>query len=375
LADDKPSLPPLTTQIVGSYAKPHWLARHQRMRALDGSWWRPEAEVLEEAKEDAARLAIYEQERAGLALVTDGEAQRASYDRDFLAALSGIDAAHTERGERLAVDGPHPRDEAGWEEYTAINQLKPVVRGPIRFVRSVAEKEALFAKRVARRPVKTTVIGPVSLSLQLADKFYGEPDALVLDLAAALNQEMRALQAVAVDVLQIDEPSWHFSPDIAKRIGRQAIARMVEGITVPVIVHVCYGYANVYKAKAPSAVYPEVLALLSDCPIAGISLEYEQPQHQPTILRHCGNKHVVIGLLDLAAEPETPDRVAERLLAALAVVPPERLHPSSDCGMWHLSRERAFAKIAALAEGTRIVRRALGMPDAATAPPGTQRDD
>src|SRR5262245_34305721 len=83
-------LHPLMTQIVGSYAKPHWLARHSRLGAYDGSWWRPEAEVLQAAREDAARLSIYEQEHAGLDLVTDGEAQRAAYDRHFLTALDGI---------------------------------------------------------------------------------------------------------------------------------------------------------------------------------------------------------------------------------------------------------------------------------------------
>src|ERR1700731_3453386 len=100
-------LHPLTSQIVGSYAKPHWLARHQRLRALDGSPWRPEPEVLQEAKRDAARLAIYEQERVGLDLVTDGEAQRATYDRAFLAALSGIDLQHTDIVIPPQTSGPH----------------------------------------------------------------------------------------------------------------------------------------------------------------------------------------------------------------------------------------------------------------------------
>src|SRR5262245_51876286 len=84
-------LQPLTAQIVGSYAKPHWLAHHQRIRAIDGSFWRPDVAVLQEARADAALLAIYEQERAGLDLVTDGEQQRAVYDRHFFTALSGID--------------------------------------------------------------------------------------------------------------------------------------------------------------------------------------------------------------------------------------------------------------------------------------------
>lgn len=356
-------LRPLTSQIVGSYAKPHWLARHQRMRAADGSWWRPEPDVLAEAKQDAVRLAIYEQERAGLDLVTDGEAQRAAYDRDFLAALSGIDLSRADRAAAVA-DGPHRRDDRGWEEYSEISQKMPVVGGPIRFQRSVARDEVLFAKSVATRPLKTTVIGAVSLSRQISDRYYGDADALILDLAAALNQEMRAIEVAGADLLQIDEPAWHFAPELARRIGPQAISRMVEGLSVPVVAHVCYGYAIVYKEKSASRDYPEILELLSGCPIAGISLEYEQPRHDPAILKHCGNKHVVLGLLDLGGSGvETPRHVADRLRAALDLVPAERLHPSSDCGMWHLPRARAYAKIAALAEGTRIVKREIGLAD------------
>ena len=355
-------LHPLTTQIVGSYAKPHWLARHQRMRALDGSWWRPDAEVLQEAKEDAARLAIYEQEHAGLDLVTDGEAQRAAYDRDFLAGLTGIDTAHTETIEMPPEDAAHPRDETGWEEFADVSRQLPRVTGRISLARSVARDEVAFAKAVARKPLKTTLVGPVTLARQVADHFYRDSEALVLDIAAALNDEMRAVEAAGADVIQIDEPAWQFRLDLAREVGPRAIARMVRDVSAPVIVHVCYGYAIVYKEKTASQHYAEALDLLADCPITGISIEYEQPGHQPDILRRCGDKHVLIGLLDLGNEAvETPDHIADRLRAALEVVPPERLHPCSDCGMWYLPRERAYGKIAALATGAAMVRRELGI--------------
>ena len=351
---------PLTTQIVGSYTKPEWLARHQRMRASDGSWWRPEPEVLEDAKQDAARLALYEQERAGLDLVTDGEVQRAAYDRDFLAGLSGIDMADLEAGEYATAKEVRKSDEAGWEEYAELSRLRPRVVGPVRFERALSAREVAFAKSVASRPLKAAVVGPVTLSFQVADHHYGDRNALILDLAAALNAELRAVEAAGADVLQIDEPRWHFNPEIARAVGRASMARMVAGLSRPVIVHVCYGYAILYKTKAPNEGYADILNLLADCPIDAISLEYEQPGHEPELLRHCGDKHVVLGLLDLAKESvETPEHIARRLCAAMDVVPPERLHPSSDCGMWHLPRERAYGKIRALAQGTALLRRAL----------------
>ncbi|HEY4253919.1 MAG TPA: hypothetical protein VGM87_22110 [Roseomonas sp.] len=348
---------PLTAQIVGSYVKPHWLARHARMRALDGSWWRPDPAVLEEAKRDAARLAIHEQERAGLALVTDGEAFRAAYDRHFLAGLDGVDLTH-----RLPVDIAHPRegDDAFIAEYRAHGATGPAVIGPLRHARAAALEELRFALSVATRPVKICVIGPLTLARSLHDLHYGDPERLVLALADALNGELRALEAAGAAVLQIDEPSFHASLPLAGRIGVEAIARMVRGLTRPVVLHLCYGYALVNPVKSPSADYAAALSLAAACPVRAISLEYEQPGHGPEILTHCGDRHVVLGLLDLARqEAETPEHILARLRAALAVVPAARLHPASDCGMWYLPRALAFAKIVALGEATRRLRAAL----------------
>jgi len=357
-------LRPLTTQIVGSYAKPHWLARHAQMRALDGSWWRPEAEVLQEAREDAARLAIYEQERAGLDLVTDGEAQRAAYDRHFLGGLDGVDCTLLERIKTVSEVATSRRNEQGAEEYAAISELKPRITSEIRWRRASGLDELRFLKSHATRPVKANVIGPVSLYAQVVDGFYGDDERAVTAFATALNSELRCLADVGADILQIDEPAFHSHLSLARRVGPVAIRRMVEGVRVPVIVHVCYGYALVYDEKSASPTYPEVLELLSGCPIAGISLEYEQPAHDPSILRHCGDKHVLLGLLDLGKpDVETAEHVADRLRAALEIVPQERLHPCSDCGMWYLPRERAFGKIAALVAGTRIIRKELGLAD------------
>lgn len=355
-------LKPLMTQIVGSYAKPNWLARHQRMRALDGSWWRPDADVLEEAKQDAARLAIYDQERAGLDLVTDGEAQRASYDRHFLPALTGIDFAGLEQVASATEIIANRRINNEAEEYLRVSELKPRIIGEVRWARAAGIDELRFLKRRARAAVKASVIGPLSLFLQTVDHFYRDQEEAVMAFAAALNRELLALDAEGADVIQIDEPTFHSRLSLARRIGKAAITRMVDGVRAPVIVHVCYGYAFLYKEKSASPTYPEVLDVLSDCPITGISLEYEQPGHEPSLLKHCGDKHVVLGLLNLGTrEVETPEHVAARLRSALEVVPPERLHPCSDCGMWYLPRDIAFGKISALVKGTGIVRRALAI--------------
>lgn len=353
----------LTTQIVGSYVKPQWLARHERMRALDGSFWRPEAAVLVQAREDAARLAIYEQERAGLDLITDGEAQRAAYDRHFFQGLMGLDYENCERAAFRGEVTTVTRDERAVAEYAAASELKPRIVSEVRWAHPVVLDELRFLKRHARRPIKINVVGPFSLHAQTVDRYYDDDTAAVLAFAAALNEELRAIAREGVDVIQIDDPMMHFRLSLARSCGKAALSRMVESVAVPIVVHVCYGYAYINRHKAASASYAELLELLSDCPISGISIEYTQPRHTSDLLKHCGGKHVVLGLLDLGRDtPETADEIATRLRDALRVVGPQRLHPSSDCGMWHLERDLAFRKIRALVGGTDHVRRELGLP-------------
>ena len=357
---------PLTTQIVGSYSKPHWLAHHQRSGTYDGSWWRPDPDVLDAAREDVARLSIYEQERAGLDLLTDGEPWRAGYDRHFLFGLDGVDLVNLAPLEELTADySTRKQDDANFEKYSSHNKMGPRIIGPVSWNGPITVKELRFLKETTDRKTKANVAGPLTLSHRVSNGYYPDRAALVRALATALNHEMRALQEAGADVLQIDEPGFHSSLSFAQDIGEEALSLMVAGITVPVIVHVCYGYALVYKEKSASEIYPKVLELLAGCPIDGMSIEYEQPGHTPALLDHCGDKHVVLGLLDLSkSEAETPEHIAQRLRAALEVVPAGRLHPASDCGMWYLPRDLAYRKIVALAEGTAIVRREIG----ATAP-------
>src|SRR5579871_4368991 len=84
------------TSLVGSYPQPEWLIdRHKlskqvpRVRADD--LWLVASDKLEAAQDDATILAIHDQERAGLDIITDGEQRRESYSNRFATALDGID--------------------------------------------------------------------------------------------------------------------------------------------------------------------------------------------------------------------------------------------------------------------------------------------
>jgi 5-methyltetrahydropteroyltriglutamate--homocysteine methyltransferase len=356
-------LHPLTTQIVGSYAKPRWLASHEKVHALDGSWWRPEAEVLDEAKQDAALLAIYDQERAGLDVVTDGEAQRVAYDRHFMSSLSGIDMNDVARQAYVSEVETRAR-RSDIDEMMEGFSLSPRIVGPLAWTKPSAADDLAFLKAHASRPVKVNVVGPMTLLDRLSDEHYGDPEAAVMALADVLNAEIRALEALKPAIIQVDEPAFHFKLSRARTFGPQALARVVAGVTTPIVVHACYGYSLYAADKKANPSYAEVVSLLAQSPIAGMSIEYEQPGHEPDLLRHAGDKHILLGLLNLGTqEIETPEQIAARLRAALDVVPAERLHPCSDCGMWFLPRRVAFGKISALVAGTNIVCRELGLPE------------
>src|SRR3954470_24310149 len=87
----------IPTSLVGSYAQPSWLLDRDKLRGRfpprvrARELWRVDQAYLEEAQDDATRLAILDQERAGLDIVTDGEMRRESYSNRFATALDGVD--------------------------------------------------------------------------------------------------------------------------------------------------------------------------------------------------------------------------------------------------------------------------------------------
>ena len=349
----------LTTQLVGSYSKPNWLIRHHRVTTPynDDTFWRPEAEVLREAQDDATLLAITDQERAGLDIVTDGEQRRQRFDAYFF-RFHGLDTVN------LAPWTPANRDMSFVELSSEVGDRlaraqAPRVVGRLGWPGPIALEDLRFLKQHTSRPVKMTVIGPLTTACRLVNEYYPDEETLGMDAASIINQELRALQSEDSDVLQLDEPEFHFRPDQVRRWGTRALDQALEGIRVPTVVHICYGYALI-GTKHVDPRYGEALQAIAASRADAVSLEYEQPGHSPDVLRHCGNKAVILGLLNLGTHTvETPEYIAGRIRAAMDVVPPQRLHVSPDCGMWFLPRPVAFAKIRSLALAAGLVRSEL----------------
>ena len=340
------------TQIVGSYHKPKWLCNHELVYTPEGTWWKVAPEDFASAIDDATRLAIEDQNLADLTFVTDGEQRRQTFSGYFY-RLGGIDSeeraplqfgandigtALTMKARPQTSDAPPPMPTI------------PRVTGPITWEKPLLAEDYAFLRRYARNKTKMTVIGPCSMALRLADEHYGSLDKLAFGLADALNQELRSLARAGVDLIQIDEPEVHFRYSQLKDFAHEAINRVLRDVQTQTAVHVCYGYSKNIAAKRVNPIYESALDLLAATDVNEISLEYEQPGHTPDLLTHCGDKGVILGLLNLDTEApvETVAHITARAREAMSVIAPERLRLASDCGMWFLPRERALGKITAL---------------------------
>ena len=336
----------LPTSLVGSYPQPEWLIDRARLskqvpRARADDLWLVAPDKLEAAQDDATILAIHEQERAGLDIITDGEQRRESYSNRFATALGGIDADRP--GTTLNRNGkPIP---------------VPRVVARIRRMRPIEVRDLKLLRASTGRTVKATVPGPFTLSKQAQDDFYGDAEALAMDYAAAVNAEIMDLFAAGADIVQLDEPWMQQHPDDARRYGLKVLDRALAGVSGTAAVHLCFGYAALVHDK-PSGY--SFLSELESCKAQQISVEAAQPKLDLKVLQALPSKTIILGVIDLAdMTVETPLLVADRIRRAMAYVPAERLVVAPDCGMKYLPRMIAFAKMQAMAAGAALVRREL----------------
>ena len=276
-------------------------------------------------------------ERAGIDIITDGEIRRESYSNRFATALEGIDTAKP----------GHVKARSGHQ--TPV----PRVVAKIRRTRAVEVRDMQFLRKSTDRTAKITLPGPFTMSQQAINEFYKDADEMVMDYAAAVNAEAHDLVAAGADIIQLDEPWLRNDPDAAKRIAVKAINRALEGLKVPTIVHLCFGYAALVPGETKPVGY-SFLPQLADSIAEQISIEAAQPKLDLGVLKELAPKKVLLGVIDLNdPKPETPQLVAERIRAGLKYVAADKLIPAPDCGMKYLPREVAFAKLEGAEPGRR----------------------
>ena len=338
---------PITTTVVGSYPQPDWLLDRDMLRdrlparVRTPELWRVAPEFLEQAQDDATIVAISEMERAGVDVITDGEIRRESYSNRFATALEGMDLDNP--AEILSRAGKP-------------NKV-PRVTGKVRRTRPVEVRDLEFLRANTDRKVKITLPGPFTMSQQAVDEHYGDVRALAMDLADAVNEEVRDLFAAGADVVQIDEPWIQSRPEQAREYALEAVDRALAGVEGTTALHSCFGYAHMVHDR-PSG-YP-ILAELNGCAADQLVIEAAQPDLDLAVLEQLPDKVIALGVVSLGdLEVEPVEVIADRIRAALRHVPAERLQVAPDCGMKYLPRDVAAGKLAAMVQAARIVREEL----------------
>jgi 5-methyltetrahydropteroyltriglutamate--homocysteine methyltransferase len=337
----------LPTSLVGSYPQPDWLIDRRKLagrfppRVRAKELWRVAPEWLDQAMDDATLLAIRDQERAGLDIITDGEMRRESYSNRFATALDGVDLDNPGMAlDRSGEPNPVPR-----------------VTGKISRRHAVEVRDVQFLRANTDRQIKITVPGPFTMAQQAQNDFYEDEAEMARDYAIAVNAEIKDLFAAGADIVQIDEPYMQARPDKARAYGLDALRTALDGVEGRTALHICFGYAALIHERPEGYNF---LPELAGTDLDQISIETAQANLDCSILEKLPGKTIILGVLDLSThEVETPDMVAARIRRALPHVEPERIIVAPDCGLKYLPRDVAYGKMAAMAEGARIVREEL----------------
>jgi 5-methyltetrahydropteroyltriglutamate--homocysteine methyltransferase len=336
----------IPTTIAGSLPKPAWLAEPATLWAP----WKLDGEALVQGKRDAVRLALFEQEHAGIDIVTDGEQTRRHFVTTFIEGLEGVDFEHRKT---VRIRNRYDAD-------------VPVVVGPVARRHPIYVDDAAFLRAETSQRVKYTLPGPMTMVDTLYDAHYRSREKLAWAFAEILNEEARAIEATGVDVIQFDEPAFNVYFDEVRDWGVRTLERAAQGLSCRTAVHICYGYgikANVeWKQTLGSEwrQYEETFPLLARSRIDQVSLECANSRVPIDLIAILEGKDVLVGAIDVASERvETPEDVAATLRQALRFAPAARVQACTNCGMVPLTREVTRGKLRALAAGAALVRAEL----------------
>jgi 5-methyltetrahydropteroyltriglutamate--homocysteine methyltransferase len=305
------------------------------------------ATEVREVIEDATRVAIADQEEAGVDVLSTGEMPRVRFIVGFYDHLTGIRRLDPPR----KVGAPH---------YDSYPVLEVVDRVAAPHGLGIVEEWKL-ARRLTDRPLKGTCPGPYTLLIPLRPGGpYRDRDALLADLTAVVNRELRALVDAGADFIQIDEPNFVILGGEAKRLV-EIFNATVEGVRAKIALHVCFG--NLHgRPFAASRGYRGLFPALLDARCDQFVFEYANREMAELGLfkEYPLHREVGVGVIDVKAyQVESAEEVARRIRAALQWLAPDRLWINPDCGFWETPRHVAVGKLKAMVEGTRIVRNEL----------------
>jgi len=341
----KSELPLLPTTVIGSYSYPKWLDEARRL----GVQGLLSPEAVEEAHDNAVKSAIKDQEMAGVDIITDGELRRETMVYFFSKRIHGFDFEHTKMHSIGDLD-PN------------IQMPDPIVADKVKWKQSLSmDKHFKFLKEHTVAMPKVCVTGPQMLAKRATNEFYKTDKELIFDLADILNVELKGLVKAGCTFIQIDEPVWVGYPNDLPWLV-EAFNRLISGVKAKIAVHVCYG--NYELKKLFKGQYADLFPALLDVNASQIALEFAVSDGVGLELfkKYKTEKEIAVGVIDVKDEKiETPEVVARRVRKALKFIPAERMYIVPDCGMKFMPRHRAYGKLKAMVEGTRIVRKELGV--------------
>ena len=358
----------LPTTMVGSYPRPNWFTYQLLGRDL---WEAFKLRHHAEAFEDAVRTVLKDQEEAGLDILTDGQMWFDDYGGGigsfvwyWYERLAGFSSSKHEHPRSAAGEGTAD-DRLRWNEWGATAVVGPVGPGPTRL-------PDLFtiAQRNTSRPIKMCVgAGPVNLGFHVYNKYYRNQRELAYALAPIFNAEMKELVAAGATFLQLED----LGPWLPLNTKNPAdfewivdvVNQTVAGVEAKIAWHFCYGnnWGNVAPGVYAGGGYRDVLPYLQDATVDQFVLDFAQRNMSDVdaLDALAPDKEVAVGVIDIrTTQVETPEQVAERIERVLELVPAERVTLTTDCGMKHLPRFTARAKLKAIVAGARMVRQKLG---------------
>ncbi|MGD0073101.1 MAG: cobalamin-independent methionine synthase II family protein [Candidatus Binataceae bacterium] len=364
----------LPTAMVGSFPRPSWYTESLRGRpfkvAMGDSLYR-------EQYMDAVACYVNEQERAGLDILTDGDAR---FDLEVGGRSWFFYAIERLNGVSGFRDTSHFLEYADFkpghilyevqEAYHPPAVVGKITRGPLHYA-------AIWktAQKMTDKPVKFGAISATCLPMMLWNEHYKNDQDMVMDIAAALNEELKEVAAAGCPLIQVEEPPHHFAccatppaTDKDLEFFTKAFNREVEGVNTEIWAHTCWGNPNqqsfYWERPSYERSLPHLLQLNAD--VVTLECSSNQGRDLPLLKHHKTDKKIGIGVINhTVTTVEPPQMIADLIRKALEYVPPERLIITADCGFGRegLSRRIAFYKCVALVQGTNMVRKELGLPE------------
>ena len=368
---------PLLTTVTGSLPRPHWFVHNLAGRPFSLAMTDL---AFREQYSDAVAAYLSDQTRAGLDLLTDGDA-RCDLDlggRSWFGypaeRLTGLDGHHLGRGRTASSRDKAPGDIMFevLEARVLPNVVAAIGPGPLEYARVWK-----VAQRQTRKPVKFGAISAQMLATGLNNLYYRGRRELIMALAEVMNAEFNGLADAGCPVIQVEEPAIHGmlgidDREVSAEFLVEAFNREVRGLAdkTEVWCHTCWGNPAAQRTETRRRRYSEALAYFDKLEVDVLTFEAADNGGDELASFAAGiasGKKIAIGVVShRSLQVERPDQVADLIRRALTVIPPERLIISSDCGFGRqgMSRLHAFYKMVALTRGTNIVRRELGLSEA-----------